>query len=215
MRSIGPLNFDNEREKRRVRESKTSIVKIPSQARAHEIMYLLIPTLSELGIQCSVYNDNPGSMSYINPALDHQMLIFRVDKLSDDLYYRSQLSADDNRIRKENEENEKIISELRSENERLQKELDSIKSIVLTEKKKARDEYKARKKKLEEKEKEDAEPSYKEKVKWFCQKYREDYSIMFESLKDDDLDKLHWKGEKVNFPKTRKELMEEMKNEKG
>jgi len=42
---------------------------------------------------------------------------------------------------------------------------------------------------------------YQEKIKWFCEKYNQDYDIIYESFKDDDLDNLTWKGEKVEFPK--------------
>jgi hypothetical protein len=42
---------------------------------------------------------------------------------------------------------------------------------------------------------------YQEKIKWFCEKYKQDYDIIYESFKDDDLDNLYWKGEKVEFPK--------------
>ena len=42
---------------------------------------------------------------------------------------------------------------------------------------------------------------YQDKIKWFCEKYGENYEIIYESFKDDDLNNLTWKGEKVEFPK--------------
>ncbi len=41
---------------------------------------------------------------------------------------------------------------------------------------------------------------YKEKIKWFCKKYKEDYDVIYESFKNDNLDNISWKGEKIEFP---------------
>lgn len=56
-------------------------------------------------------------------------------------------------------------------------------------------------KSFEEARNEPKNTEYQEKIKWFCEKYGENYEIIYESFKDDDLDNLIWKGEKVEFPK--------------
>ena len=56
-------------------------------------------------------------------------------------------------------------------------------------------------KSFEEARGENKNTEYQEKIKWFCEKYQQDYETIYESFKDDDLDNLYWKGEKVEFPK--------------
>ena len=199
-RSLGPLNQGDERN---VGKANTAVVRIPGNADIRYIMHLITPTLSQVGVQCSVVPSGD-AYNYMYTSTFKEDLIFKVDKLSDDLYYRSKLSASADSIRNENKKLKDYIKTLEKKNAKLQDESDSIKKIL---------DAKQEKKKKKEKENTLKELSYEEKVKWFCQNYEENFDIMIESLKDDDLDNLFWKGSKVKFPKTRKEMNERSKNE--
>ncbi len=173
-------------------EEKSMYLRIPGNTSSRQTIEILSNTLSRLGVEIRLNNQ----FNYYSGG-DNEIII-RMLKKNDLFFYREEIAASiEDKIRRDIENERK--NQFKSGNKKTNDDLTDLIMDTVAEVKKMQEEYK----KISDL---DKEPSYEEKVAWFCKKYNENYSIMIDSLRDDNLDNLFWDGERVKFPKMRRDL---------
>ena len=189
--------------KKEFEEDKQFRFRITDKDNPRELLHIVSNCLEQLGIKIEaheIYDDG-----FILPGMINRgrVMDVRISQLSDHHFHRI---LESKTTEKRVESKVATIGQFTEEKRKLIKNnnglLDWSKGNSFEEAQKLKRIAEENKKKEAEilSEKEVKISEYSEKIKWFCEKYKEDYEIIYESLKDDDLDNIQWKGEKVDFP---------------
>ena len=188
-------------ETNRIPEGKVE-VRVPHGADARRITHELGIALRHLGIEIRIRDNYNDDLGFAMTSTFRDDIVIMVTRMSDEMMDRHRHEIHYQEIQKKIEIEKMKLEEIEKQRrEAEEKSKREKKKRLAAEENRRTKEAAMKQRKLEEL---DKEPSYQEKIKWFCDKYGEQYDIILESFKDDNLNNLFWKGEKVNFPKKRK-----------
>lgn len=202
------------------------MLKVPRGASLETMMSLINEALSKVGVEIHQVSGPNVKESYDSyntlgfGPMGHQTqnpyyskpkqqktseeVVFEITKLSDAMFHRKLHEVLESS--KDKREAESVASLKLHREQSMKKEKEEEKRRKREERKKKKDEEVIRILREAKEKKENEEPTYDEKIEWFCEKYGENYEIIYGAFADDDLDNLMWKGERIKFPKKRKDL---------